>query len=92
MSRKVPGRAPGGDFQGFRAMELAGLEPATSWVRSGAAVRSNALSLQGVSTLVSTEAVTKSRPITGRFGGIWAQISALVASGRSRSDHGHAGS
>jgi hypothetical protein len=71
-------------------MEPAGIEPATSCLQMRPAARSNAGILQELSMLVSPKPVTDCRSIPGGFGWIRAQISVLVASGRSRSDHGHA--
>ena len=71
-------------------MELAGLEPATSWVRYRPAPRSNDAVLQGVSVLISPEPVTSFCSFPGGFEWIWAQIPVPVASGRSTSGPGHA--
>jgi hypothetical protein len=59
-------------------MELAGLEPATSWVQSRRALRSNAACLQGNRAATCGDSVPSCRRITRRFRSIWAQIRVSV--------------
>jgi hypothetical protein len=59
----------------------AGFEPAISCVKARLAGQAKEWSKQELSSLGVAEVVTNYRPLPGRFGGIWAQLSPSVASG-----------
>ena len=60
-------------------MELAGLEPATSWVRSRRFLVSNQPHFQGFSSRHRAHPVTSCRRITRGFSAIWSQVLRPVA-------------
>ena len=61
-------------FGGLFLMELAGLEPATSWVRSRPSRVSNQADLQQVRLHRQAHSVTSCRWITRAFLAIWSQV------------------
>jgi len=80
-------------------MELAGLEPATSWVRSRRRFGTKCADLLGVYQLSSTLTAQNSEPVCGGFAGAWSAqarawtsgevaITSRLAAPRGRSSEG----
>jgi len=63
-------------------MELAGLEPATSWVRCGKALSTECADLLGVSPDLSLPSGPVRRSVCRDFSGVWSAL------GRARTSRG----